>query len=82
MASPTADNLRNRITTDPDLCNGRPTIRGLRITAATVLDLLAAGDAPSDILAAYPRLEPEDIRACLEFARDVMDNRFSIQAAE
>jgi uncharacterized protein (DUF433 family) len=82
MTNSTSAELRQRITTDPDVCNGRPTIRSLRITVATVLDLLAAGDAADDILAAFPLLEPDDIRASLAFARDLMDNRFSLQAAE
>lgn len=76
------DDLRARITVHPDVCNGRPTIRSMRITVATVLDLLAAGDAREDILAAYPFLEPEDIRACIAFARDAVDARFSVEAAE
>jgi uncharacterized protein (DUF433 family) len=82
MPNTTPEGLRRRITTDPDRCNGRPTIRSLRITVATVLDLLAAGDSADNILAAYPLLEPDDIRASLAFARDVMDNRYSLQAAE
>jgi uncharacterized protein (DUF433 family) len=76
------DELRSRIIVHPDVCNGRPTIRSLRITAASILDFLAAGDTAGDILAAYPFLEPDDIRACLVFARDVMDHRYSIEAAE
>jgi uncharacterized protein (DUF433 family) len=76
------DPLRARITVHADICNGRPTIRSLRIAVATVLDLLAAGDTPEDILATYPFLEPDDIRACLAFARDVVDNRYEVQAAQ
>ena len=58
----------HRITVDPNLCGGRPTIRGLRIRVKDVLDLLAAGADRGEILADYPYLEPDDITAVLEFA--------------
>lgn len=64
--------LTERITTDPDLCGGRPTIRGMRITVQTVLEYLAAGDSKEEILAGYPWLEPEDIDACLDFAAKML----------
>jgi uncharacterized protein (DUF433 family) len=54
-----------RITIDPDICNGRPVIRGPRITVETVLGFLSAGDTPEEILEQYPMLEAEDIPACL-----------------
>lgn len=59
--------LSERITIDPDLCNGRPTVRGKRITVQTVLELLGAGDSREEILDQYPSLEPADIDACLAF---------------
>ena len=55
------------ITIDPDLGNGKPVVRGLRIMAETILDDLGAGRRPWNPLAA-PMLEPEDSRACLAFA--------------
>lgn len=58
----------SRITVVPGLCGGRPTIRGLRITVADVLDLLAGGMSHDEILAGYPYLERDDITACLHFA--------------
>jgi uncharacterized protein (DUF433 family) len=58
----------NRITVDPAVCAGRPTIRGLRIRVKDVLDLLAAGGTRAEILADYPYLEDRDITAALEFA--------------
>ena len=67
----------SRITLDPDVCNGKPTVRGLRITVETVLGLLAAGEAGEEILGQYPMLEAEDIAACLEYASDLMGHRFS-----
>jgi uncharacterized protein (DUF433 family) len=57
-----------RITVSPDICGGRPAIRGLRIRVKDVLDLLAAGATRDEILADYPYLEAEDIAAVLEFA--------------
>jgi uncharacterized protein (DUF433 family) len=58
----------DRITMTPDVCGGRPCIRGLRIRLKDVLDLLAAGATREEILADYPYLEAEDITAVLEFA--------------
>lgn len=57
-----------RITIDPDICNGRPVIRGMRITVETVLGYLSAGDSAEEILREHPILEPDDISACLAFA--------------
>ena len=57
-----------RITVNPDVCGGRPCVRGLRIRVKDVLDLLAAGASREEILADYPYLEDEDITAVLEFA--------------
>ncbi|RZS94698.1 DUF433 domain-containing protein [Cecembia calidifontis] len=63
--------LISRITIDPNICNGRPTIRGKRITVQTSLEFLAAGDSNEDILYQFPSLEPEDIKACLEFGSNL-----------
>jgi uncharacterized protein (DUF433 family) len=57
----------DRITTDPAVCHGQPTIRGLRYTVESVLDLLAAGTTVDEVLADYPDLERDDILAALEF---------------
>ncbi len=57
-----------RITVVPGVCGGRPIIRGLRVTVADVLELLAGGMTSDDILADYPYLERDDILACLHFA--------------
>jgi uncharacterized protein (DUF433 family) len=65
-----------RITVNPDVCGGRPCIRGLRIRVKDVLDLLAAGASREEILADYPYLEPDDITAVLEFAAKQNDHRF------
>jgi len=60
--------VTQRITIDPDVCNGRPVIQGTRIAVDTVLGFLAAGDSVEDVLEEYPRLTREDVRACLEYA--------------
>lgn len=64
----------DRITFNPEQCGGRPCIRGLRIRVYDVLDLLAAGVSEAAILADYPYLEPDDIRACLAFAAAQADH--------
>lgn len=71
--------IADRITTDPDLCNGKPTIRGLRITVQTILEFYFAGDSQEEILHQYPMLEPEDIDACLQFALRLMDNHYVLK---
>ncbi len=71
--------LSDRITIDPGLCNGKPTIRGKRITVNTILEFLSAGDTAEDILLEYPTLEKEDISACLKFAADLMNRNYMIK---
>lgn len=63
-----SDDLVNRVTLDPEICNGKPTIRGKRITVQTILEFLLAGEDREEILRQYPSLEPADIDACLAFA--------------
>ncbi len=58
----------DRITSNPEICGGCPTIRGLRIRVSDILDMLAGGAGRSDILRDYPYLEDEDISAALEYA--------------
>lgn len=62
------NNLISRITTDPDLCGGRPTIRGMRIRVLDILDLLSSGLTPEHIVKELPDLEIEDIKASLKYA--------------
>ncbi len=71
--------LDERIVIDPDICNGRPTVRGTRIAVQTILEFLGAGDTPEQILQQYPELTAEDIRACLTFASRLMDHRYVLQ---
>jgi uncharacterized protein (DUF433 family) len=67
----------NRITLIPDLCNGKPTIRGMRITVRSIVEYIAAGETVENILEAYPFLEREDIFAALEYAAQAVDVGFS-----
>jgi uncharacterized protein (DUF433 family) len=66
--------LLARITIDPEQCGGRPCIRGIRIRVIDVLQLLAAGETPQEILADYPYLEPDDIAASLLYAARQLDH--------
>lgn len=72
--------LSDRITIDPDLCNGKPTIRGMRITVQTILEFLGAGESESEILNQYPSLEKSDITACIKFAADLMNRNYMIKS--
>ena len=62
------DRLLERITYDPRILGGKPTIRGRRLAVEHVLGMLAAGDSAETLLEGYPWLEPADIRACLLYA--------------
>ena len=66
--------LLDRITINPDQCGGRPCVRGMRIRVVDVLELLAAGETPEQILGDYPYLEREDIAACLQYAARRLDH--------
>lgn len=70
-------NYLNRITINPDVCNGKPTVRGMRITVRTILEYLAAGESAENILKAYPVLEKEDISAALQYASALLDKNLS-----
>lgn len=62
-------NLSERITINPEICHGKPTIRGLRYPVETILELLSSGMTIEEILADYEDLEREDILATLDYAR-------------
>jgi uncharacterized protein (DUF433 family) len=64
-----------RITSDPVICHGQPTIRGLRYTVESVFELLAAGMTVEDLLANHPDLERDDILAALEFGARAVGGR-------
>ncbi|BAB73871.1 asr2172 [Nostoc sp. PCC 7120 = FACHB-418] len=63
-----SSNLLQRITYNPEICHGKPCIRGLRYPVELILELLSAGMTPDEILADYDDLEREDIFAALQFA--------------
>jgi len=65
----------DRITVDPSVMGGKPCIRGLRVTVATILGLLAAGRPRDEILRAYPYLEAPDFDQCLAYAAWRMEER-------
>lgn len=64
--------LLQRITANPEIFGGKPIIRGMRISVELILSLLAQGDTADAILADYPDLEPDDIRACMAYAHAVI----------
>ena len=72
--------MLERIEIHPDICNGRPIVRGTRIAVRTVLEFLAARDSVEDVLEEYPGLTREDVQACLAYATGLMDNGYSVEA--
>ncbi|MBI2963588.1 MAG: DUF433 domain-containing protein [Deltaproteobacteria bacterium] len=66
--------ILDRITINPNQCGGRPCIRGMRIRVIDVLELLAAGQTPAEILVEFPYLQAEDITACLRYAARRLDH--------
>ncbi len=62
------EDLLKRITANPNICHGKPTIRGLRYPVENLLELMASGMSFAEILEDYKDLEPEDLKACLAYA--------------
>jgi uncharacterized protein (DUF433 family) len=62
------NSILSRITINPEISHGKPSIRNTRYTVELILDLLSAGMSKSEIIADYPALQEEDISACLDFA--------------
>ncbi|MBB5518196.1 DUF433 domain-containing protein [Amphiplicatus metriothermophilus] len=69
-----------RITIDPEVCFGKPTIRGLRVRVSDILDMLAAGATREEILKDFPYLEEGDITAALAYAARAADNKIAFAA--
>ena len=69
------EELLKRISIDPTVCFGKPCIRGTRIWVSLIVDNLAEGVSEAELLAAYPQLKPEDIRAALAFAAEMARER-------
>ena len=69
------ENLLNRISIDPQVCFGKPCIRGTRIWVSLIVDNLAEGVSEEGLLAAYPQLQTDDIRAALAYAAEMTRER-------
>lgn len=66
----------NRISIDPNVCHGKPCIKGTRIWVSLIVDNLAAGSSEGEILEAYPSLTRDDIKAALAYAAEMARERF------
>ncbi|HQL44252.1 MAG TPA: DUF433 domain-containing protein, partial [Spirochaetota bacterium] len=64
-------NWKDRITIDPNICHGKPCIKGTRIIVSVILDNLANGMKEEDILSSYPSLTSEDIQAAIAYAAEL-----------
>lgn len=74
-------NLLDRITLNPEICHGKPTIRNKRYTVDLILDLLTSGMSDSEILVDYPALEKDDIIACLAYATKLTRTKTYVKTA-
>jgi len=72
---PNRKELLGRITTDPNICFGKPCIRGTRIWVSLIVENLADGVPEKELLEAYPELTPDDIRAALAYAAEITRER-------
>lgn len=70
--------IADRIAINPAICNGRPIVRGMRISVQTALEFLYGGTTREELLHQYPMLEPEDIDACQQFAIRLMERQYVI----
>ncbi len=68
-------NLSERITLNPEVCKGKPTIRNMRFTVAQMLELIAGGMTAEEIVEDYPYIEKEDVQACLTYASRAVNAR-------
>jgi uncharacterized protein (DUF433 family) len=73
---------QNRITIDPEIMHGKPVIKNTRIPVYIVLNLLAGGLRPEEVLKEYPDLTREDILACLEYAAELAQEEVGVLEAE
>lgn len=72
----TRDELLQRISIDPNVCFGKPCLRGHRIWVSLILDRLAGGETIEELLAEYPGLEREDIQACIAYGSEMSRERY------
>lgn len=70
----------DRITVDPEVMNGRPCIRGMRVQVSLILNLAANGMTAQEIIGAYPYIEPEDVSQCLRYASWLAEDRIDLLA--
>ncbi len=68
----------DEIEVHPDICNGRPVVRGTRIAVESVLGMLAAGDSVDEVMLAYPTLTRAQVLACIDVAARLMHNQYSL----
>ena len=71
----------DRITIDPNVCLGQPTLRGMRITVTVVLKMLGGGKSVEEVLRAYPELEAEDVRQAMRYAAWVVSDQIPAVSA-
>ena len=69
------EELLKRITINPEVCHGKPTLRNMRYTVSLILDLRSAGMTTEELIADYPALEKEDIQACLFYASRLSETK-------
>jgi uncharacterized protein (DUF433 family) len=79
---PTREELLARISVDPQVCFGKPCIRGHRIWVSLILDFLAGGASIEQILAEYPSLKKADVRACIAYGAEVVRERYPVLPAD
>lgn len=72
----TREELLRRISIDPNVCFGKPCIRGTRIWVSLILDLLASGMSEAEVLQEYPQLTPEDVRAAIAYGAEMARERY------
>ena len=72
----TRKELLSRISVDPNVCFGKPCIRGTRLWVSLVLDLLASGETVEELLAEYPGIDARDVRACIAWGAEMSRERF------
>lgn len=70
------NDLLNRISVNPQICGGKPCVRGTRIWVSLLLDFLASGSSMEEILAQYPQLKREDVLAAIAYGAEMSRERF------
>ncbi len=71
--------LLNNIISDPDVCNGRPVIKGSRVTVQAIMDMVMSGECESEILKSFPRISANDIDSCKAFTSQLLERPITIK---